>query len=257
MKYAIIGGTGVYSAGSSASVKPLEMKNEYGTAVLDLVEADGTEVAFLARHGANHSVPPHRINYRANIQALKDLGVEYCLATCAVGSLNENFPPGSLVVLKDYLEFTKAREATFCDGTGTKVFHTGMHDPYCQTLRRELYRTAKERGVSFAGDAVYVTVEGPRFETAAEIRFFQSIGGDIVGMTNYPEAALAKEAGIHYAAVGIITNWCVGVGGGMEVHDIQGIMDRNKKAVIDLFLSVFRTLPPEDGCSCKHSVIIL
>lgn len=257
MKYAIIGGTGVYSAGSSASVKPLEMKNAYGTALLDLVDADGIEVAFLARHGANHSVPPHRINYRSNIQALKDLGVEYCFATCAVGSLNEEFAPGEMVVLKDYLEFTKGREATFCDGTGTEVFHTGMHDPYCQMLRKALYRVAQEKNIRFSGDAVYVTAEGPRFETAAEIRFFQSLGGDVVGMTNYPEVALAKEAGLHYAAVGIITNWCTGVGGAIELHDIQGVMDKNKESVIDLFLSTFRRLPSKDHCSCKQSVITL
>lgn len=257
MKYAIIGGTGVYSAGSSASVKPLEMKNVYGTALLDIVEADGLKIAFLARHGANHSVPPHRINYRANIQALKDLGVEYCFATCAVGSCNEAFAPGEMVVLKDYLEFTKGRESTFCDGTGTEVFHTGMHDPYCQMLREELYRAAAKKNVSFSGDAVYVTAEGPRFETAAEIRFFQSLGGDVVGMTNYPEVALAKEAGLHYAAVGIITNWCTRIGGAIELHDIQGAMDKNKKTLIALFQSVFKNISSEDRCSCKQSVIVL
>lgn len=257
MKYAIIGGTGVYSAGSSGAVKKFEAKNEYGTAILDLVETEGIEVAFLARHGADHSVPPHRINYRANIQALKDLGVEYCFATCAVGSVNEAYPPGEMVVLNDYLEFTKAREATFSDGNGKDVVHAGMHDPYCRMLREALYREAGERGVRFLGDAVYVTTEGPRFETAAEIRFFRSLGGDIVGMTNYPEVALAKEAGIHYAAVGIVTNWCTGVGGEIELHDIQGAMDKNKKAVIELFLSIFKNMRAEESCTCRQSLITL
>lgn len=254
MKYAIIGGTGVYSAGDG---KREELKNEYGTAIVDIVKIDGIEVAFLARHGANHSSPPHLINYRANIKALKDLGVEFVYATCAVGSMNKNYGVGEVVVINDFLEFTKNRISTFFDGDEKGVKHVLMNEPYCPYLNDEFRKHAVKRDLEIKGDAVYVTAEGPRFETAAEIRFYQQIGGDVVGMTNFPESVLAKELGLCYSAIGIITNWCTGLDDGIELHDISGAVNKNKEKMIHTFIDVFKSGLENGKCACGDSLISL
>ena len=190
---AIIGGTGVYDSGYKNTTKKLNTK--YGEVELDIINIDGEDIVFLARHGKGHSVPPHLINYRANIMALKELGVEYIYATAAVGSCNENYYPGDIVVIKDFIDFTKSRPMTFFEGGDEPVKHVDMSDPYCKNMREKFYNTVKEFELDIKGDAVYICTEGPRFETASEIKMYKSLGGDVVGMTNVPEVVLAKELG--------------------------------------------------------------
>lgn len=251
MKYAIIGGTGVYSAGIS---KKEEVKNEYGTASVDIVTIDGEEICFLARHGSGHSLPPHLINYRANIKALKDLGVEYIYSTCAVGSMNLNYKIGDVVIINDFIEFTKARQSTFFDGSNG-VKHIKMDEPYCNYLIEEFRNEAKKHSLKIKGDAVYITTEGPRFETASEISFYKNIGGDVVGMTNYPEVVLAKELGMCYSAIGIITNWCTGMSNTFSAHDIETAISKNKEKIIDTCLSIFKNGLNKGKCQCDNSII--
>ncbi|MFA5576291.1 MAG: S-methyl-5'-thioinosine phosphorylase [Tissierellaceae bacterium] len=252
---AIIGGTGVYNAGNRSRIE--RVKTKYGQVELDLVNIQGEDIVFLARHGRGHSLPPHLINYRANMMALKEMGVNYIYATAAVGSSNENYGPGDIVVIKDFLDFTKVRPITFFEGGEEAVRHVDMSDPYCQNMREKFYHMAGKMGLPIKGDAVYVCTEGPRFETASEIRMFQRLGGDVVGMTTVPEVVLAKELAMCYSTIGIITNWCTGMKGDISIHDIQGSISRNKEKMTDVFIEVFKHGLDQDSCSCRNSIIEL
>jgi len=255
LKYAIIGGTGNYGAGIPNRIEIIH--TEYGRVELDIIDYDGIEVAFLSRHGKSHGLPPHKINYRANMAALKKAGVEYVFATCAVGSCNKKFPVGSIVLIKDFLDFTKNRASTFFDGENG-VSHVDMSDPYCTNLRSVFINKISGEKLDYKGDAVYVCTEGPRFETASEIRYYGSIGGDVVGMTNVPEVVLAKELGMCYCAVGIITNWCTGfTGEDISLHEIAGSVDKNKSTLTDIFMDIFSMELGKDNCSCKDALINL
>ena len=247
MKYAIIGGTG-FESGIDGDKRLLS--NEYGEALA--VESEN--FVFLSRHGENHGTPPHKINYRANILALKDLGVKFVISTSAVGSMNENFCPSELVLLKDFLDFTKGREETFFE---EKVSHVKMDEPYCPNLNKLLESEFIERNMPYTGRAVYAATNGPRFETAAEISFYKKIGADVVGMTNVPEVSLAKELGLCYASVGIITNWATGFGAPTNISEINDSLKRIKEDLLKVFLNIFKREISDEECQCKNSLIIM
>lgn len=251
---AIIGGTGVYGTSHNSRVE--KVKTKFGEVELDVVNIDGEEIVFLARHGKEHSKPPHLINYKANMMALKEYGVKYIYATAAVGSCNENYGPGDVVVINDFLDFTKSRSVTFFEGGDEPVKHVDMSDPYCKNMRDKFYHFSKELGLDIKGEAVYICTEGPRFETASEIKIYKNIG-DVVGMTSVPEVVFAKELGMCYSAIGIITNWCTGIGGEIAIHDIQGSVDKNRENITDVFIKVFKEGLDQDNCSCNNSIIQL
>ena len=256
MRKAIIGGTGVYDAFEDAQAHVI--LTAYGDVSYDLVKKGDLEIVFLARHGKGHSVPPHKINYRANMMALKMLEVDEIYATCAVGSMNDAFEPGDVVVINDFLDFTKDRVKTFFDGDENKVAHVEMTDPYCKSLRKRFVSGVASTAIAYKGEAVYVCTEGPRFETAAEIRMYRHLGGDVVGMTNIPESVLAKELGLCYSAVGVITNWCTGIEGKqIEGHQISASLAKNKTLLTELFVSLFEAPQAERECKCDHSLIVL
>ncbi|WP_018133290.1 S-methyl-5'-thioadenosine phosphorylase [Effusibacillus pohliae] len=253
-EFAIIGGTGVYDPGMLESVAFRTVETPYGEAYVTLGEYAGRSVAFLARHGKGHAVPPHKVNYRANIYALRELGVTQVLATAAVGSVRREYPPGSLVLIDDFIDMTKSRSSTFHEGEDG-VVHIDMTDPYCGRLRQQVAAVAKAEGIDLIQGGTYVCTEGPRFETAAEIRMYAQWGGDVVGMTSVPEVVLAKEAEMCYAAVAIVTNYCTGISETALTH--QEVVDR-MKANIDqvrrLFFRVIETGTGERTCSCPHAL---
>ena len=256
MRKAIIGGTGVYDAFEHAETQSI--LTAYGEVTYDLITTEGIEIVFLARHGKKHDLPPHKINYRANMMALKMLEVDEIYATCAVGSMNDNFEPGEVVLITDFLDFTKNRVQTFFEGGDTRVAHVEMTDPYCMSLRKRFEESVSEYGIDYKGEAVYVCTEGPRFETAAEIRMYRQVGGDVVGMTNIPESVLAKELGLCYSAVGVITNWCTGIEGKViEGHQIDASMQKNKAQLTQLFVKLLKASDSERFCRCDRSLIIL
>ena len=255
MKKAIIGGTGIYDIGEGSYSKIVNTK--YGDVEVDIVNINGEEIVFLARHGKNHSAPPHLINYRANMKALEELGVKYVYASAAVGSCNENYAPGDVVVIKNFMDFTKVRPITFFEGGDEPVKHTDMGDPYCKNLRNKFYEAAKHESIDIKGEGVYVCTEGPRFETEYEIKMYKNLGGDVVGMTNVPEVVLAKELGMCYSAIGIITNWCTGIKGEITLHDIQGTLSKNKEYISRTFLRVFSGNLNQQECNCKNAIIEL
>lgn len=208
----VIAGTGFYSLAALEGARAEQVETRFGTAAVTLGKWHGQEVVFLTRHGAGHSVPPHLVNYRANIAALAQLGVEDVFAINVVGGVDPNLPPGSLVCIDDFLDFTKSRAVTLFDGsTPEGVVHKDMLDAYNPELRAELLAAAKQIGVQMQDGGVYACFEGPRFETPAEIRMCAMLGATVVGMTGVPEVTLALEAGLRYAAVSLIVNPAAGL----------------------------------------------
>ncbi|HUU55148.1 MAG TPA: S-methyl-5'-thioadenosine phosphorylase [Armatimonadota bacterium] len=252
MRFGVIGGTGVYrlTTGEKGGDQ-MEVETAYGGVLVDRIRLADAEVAFIARHGGEHNIPPHRVNYRGNIAALKKLGVTNILASAAVGSLVESMPPGALSVLTQFIDWTRGRPSTFFDGEGGEVVHVDMTEPYCPHLREELSTAAEALGEKVHLEATYVCAEGPRFETPAEIRMFRQMGGDLVGMTSVPEVVLAREAGICYAAVAIVTNWAAGVSGEPVEHGrVSEFMGRQTPRVRALFEEAI-SAHKETDCSCR------
>ncbi len=251
MDLAIIGGTGLYDPGVLEEPRSLVASTPFGTASLFVGRRGGREVAFLARHGTDHGVPPHRVNYRANIWALRQIGVRRIVATAAVGSLREALPPGHVVLVDQFLDFTRGRPSTFFD---TSVQHTDMTEPYCPGLRGLLANAAERAGVPATVGGTYVCTEGPRFETPAEIRMFAAMGGDVVGMTGVPEVVLAREAGLHYAAIAIVTNFAAGISPNPLTHEeVVGVMSQNADALRALCLDVAERVGEAGPCRCAGS----
>ncbi len=208
----IIGGTGMGAAWLAGEAR--EVETPFGTASLTICPQDGGgEIALVARHGEGHSVAPHRVNYRANIAALKAWGASAALATSAVGSLRADLTPGDFVVLDDLLDMTRGEPVTFVRDGGA-VTHADMSAPYDPALRGILLQTAGDMAPARVHDGgVYLCVSGPRYETAAEVRLFASWGAAVVGMTGAPEVVLCREAGLPYAGVALVTNYATGLGG--------------------------------------------
>jgi len=256
IQYCIIGGTGVYDSGAASD--KVFVQTEFGEVEVDIAEVQGNSIAFLARHGKQHGIPPHRINYRANLKALQKIGVNQIFATAAVGSLNPDFPTGSLVLLADFLDMTKQRSLTFFEGDADGAKHVNMEDPYCVNLRQKLGEIAIQHKVHFKGDAVYICTEGPRFETEAEIKMMRQWGADVVGMTSVPEVVLAKELGMCYASVGLVVNMATGMESGpIQLAEIKEMLSRNKEKINRMFLDIFSKKPDQQNCACADSIVCL
>ncbi len=221
---AVITGTGVaehFEVGA-----PKRLKTEYG----QIFVSRSIEGAFyvLPRHGPGHKVPPHRVNYRANIAGLHSLGVTMVIATSAVGSMNPEFRVGELGLAGQFLDFTKSRRSTFFD---REVGHTDMTEPYSRMLNDAILEAGNSAGVKLRVGLVYVCAEGPRYETAAEIKMFRMLGGDVVGMTGVPEVVLANEMGMSYSSIVIATNWAAGMQEKVSHEEVIGVMKKEGAAV--------------------------
>ena len=253
MKIAIIGGSGVYDPRILENTREERIETPYGVAALKVGTYQGEEVGFMPRHGEKHSVPPHKVNYRANIWALKELGVERVMATAAVGSVNPAMKPGDFVIVDDFLDFTKTRVYTFFDGDEMGVVHTDFTEPYCQEVREVLLRAARELRIPVHDGGVYVCMEGPRYETPAEIRMVQRLGGDLVGMTNAPEVVLAKELGLCYGLVAMVTNLAAGISPVPLAHqEVLAVMDANAEKIKSLAMRTIEVMPRERRCCCRR-----
>jgi 5'-methylthioinosine phosphorylase len=189
-------------------------RTAYGepSAALAFGKVNGRDIVFLARHGEGHGIAPHEINYRANIWALKEAGVQGVVAVATVGGIRREFGPGALVVPDQIVDYTWGRRSTFFEGTGAKVTHIDFTEPYAGALRARILAAAKACGEAVADGGVYAATQGPRLESAAEITRLERDGADLVGMTGMPEAALAREAGIEYAAIAVVANHAAGRG---------------------------------------------
>jgi 5'-methylthioinosine phosphorylase len=214
IELAVIGGTGVYALADLGDVQSHMPQTRYGLAssAIRIGTLAGRRVAFLARHGEGHSVPPHRINYRANLAALKMLGATRVLALNTVGGITAACSPRALVCPDQLIDYTWGRVSTICEEEGSEVLHIDFGDPYTATLRTEVLDAARRAGVAVVDGGCYGATQGPRLETKAEIARMRRDGCDLVGMTGMPEAGLARELGLDYACLGIVANWAAGAG---------------------------------------------
>ena len=216
---AVIGGTGLYRIAELDNVDTHQPPTRYGalSGPVRVGTLEGLRVAFLARHGEGHSVPPHRVNYRANLAALKEVGATRVLALNTVGGITERFGPRVLACPDQLIDYTWGRISTICEEPGSEVQHVDFGDPYTPLLRRKLLAAARVTGAKLVDGGCYGATQGPRLETRAEIARMRRDGCDLVGMTGMPEAGLARELGLDYACLAIVANWAAGCGDGEEI----------------------------------------
>lgn len=250
---AVIGGSGLY-----ALLEPAEdylPDTPYGrpSDPITVAEVAGRRVAFLPRHGRAHQLPPHRIPYRANVWALRELGVTQILAPCAVGGLRPEFGPGAFVLPDQLIDRTYARVQTFYD---TAAVHISFADPYCPDGRAAVLTTAAEQQLEVADGGTMVVVEGPRFSTRAESQWHAAIGGTLVNMTGHPEAVLARELAMCYTAIALVTDFDAGVPGerGVTQQEVFQVFGANLDRMRSLLLAALGRLPTERTCECRSAV---
>lgn len=238
MLTAIIGGSGLAELEGFTITHREVMRTEYGepSGPLTFGQISGREVVFLNRHGPGHTIPPHRVNYRANVFAMKQAGVERIIAINAVGGITDNLKAAGLVIPDQIIDYTYTREHTFYGSEHGPVKHVDFTYPYTEKLRDILIHTATENGISITPTGTYAATQGPRFETAAEINRMERDGATIVGMTGMPEAILARELDINYAMIAVVSNAAAGRSGGeISVEDIlsklQMGMDRTRELI--------------------------
>lgn len=251
----IIGGTGVYDPKLLESAEEIEAETKYGAASdkITVGTYQGKKVAFLPRHEKGHKIPPHMINYRANISALKELGVQRILAPQAVGSLQEKFKPGDLVVPDQFIDRTTARESTFYPGP--KVCHISVADPFCNELRELLIKTGKSLKLKLHEKGTYICIQGPRFSTKTESNLFRSWKADVIGMTLIPECVLAREAEICYSPISMVTDYDVWKQGrNVSIEEILKTMKANEDKVKNLLKEIIPKIPEKRTCICKDAL---
>ena len=225
MAVGLIGGSGLEEFLESSVYRSLD--TPYGPVKYIDSEVSGVRVIFIPRHGPGHEYPPHRVNYRGNIYAFRLLGVDKVIATSAVGGIDESLHPGMMVIVDQFIDFTK-RFITFYD---RHVVHVDVSRPYCPAINRILYRVGRDLGVRVRLGGTYVCTEGPRFETPAEINMFRLMGATVVGMTNVPEVVLAREAGLHYSLISIVTNYAAGMQERVSAEEVVQVMERATEGV--------------------------
>ena len=209
MKIGVIGGSGLDNPGLLIDYEEKQIETPYGnpSSAIACGKINGIEVCILPRHGKKHEIPPTQVNYRANISALKQLGCTHIIATTAAGSLKERIMRGDLVILDQFIDFTKQRKITFYDRFEKEPVHVSLADPFSEFLRKKLIQSCEELGLDFHPNGTVITIEGPRFSTRAESVLFRSWGADLVNMSIAPEAILAREAGIEYAVIAMSTDY--------------------------------------------------
>ena len=216
---AIIGGTGLYQIAALENVETREGDSVYGkpSAPVRIGYLGGKKIAFMARHGEGHSVAPHKVNYRANMRCLKDLGITKVLAINAVGGITDAFGPRVVSVPDQIIDYTYGRLHSLSEEPGSEVLHVDFTEPYCAKLRANILRAAKKIEMPIVDFGCYGATQGPRLETRAEITRMRRDGCDLVGMTGMPEAGLARELGLDYACLALVANWAAGCGDGAEI----------------------------------------
>ena len=250
----IVGGSGFYSF--LDDVEHVELDTPYGapSAPIALGAVDGARVAFLPRHGRKHELPPGRINYRANIWALREVGVRRILGPNASGALHADIALGEFVVCDQFVDRTKGRADSFYEGPETT--HVSAADPYCPELRALVIDAAKELEISVRDGGTVVTIEGPRFSTRAESRWFSEMGWDVVNMTAYPEGHLARELELCYASISMVTDHDVGVAGADPVsHEaVVRVFSENNERLRELLRAVIPRIGPQPRDVCATAL---
>jgi len=250
----IIGGTGFYDRHLVKNGREMRLSTPYGppSDLIVVGELNGRKVAFLPRHGKKHTIRPTDVNSRANIYALKELGVQRILAPSTVGSLREEYKPGDLVFVDQFIDRTTKREQSFY--TGPKVCHISVAEPMCPDLRKILIEVAEEMKISYHKTGTYVCIEGPRFSTKAESKMFRSWSADVVGMTVVPECVLAREAEICYASIATVTDYDVWKDHPVSAGEVASTMKQNIEKVKKVIIKTIAKIPKERTCECKDAL---
>ncbi|MEH0980850.1 S-methyl-5'-thioadenosine phosphorylase [Micromonospora sp. CPCC 205556] len=250
---AVIGGSGLYALLDGATEHVVDTPYGAPSDPVTIAEVGGRPVAFLPRHGRDHRYPPHLIPYRANLWALRSLGVRQVLAPCAVGGLRPELGPGTFVVPDQLIDRTSGRAQTYYD---RGAVHVPFGDPYCPVGRRTLLTAAAGRDVPAVDGGTVVVVEGPRFSTRAESRWFASMGGTVVNMTGHPEAVLARELALCYTSIALVTDLDAGVEAGQSVtqEEVFRVFAENTDRLRGVLLDALAALPADRDCPCGHAL---
>ena len=253
----VFGGSGFYSF--LENTKEVRVETPYGAPSdkFTIGEIAGRKVAFLPRHGREHQIPAHMVNYRANIYAMKELGVTRILGPCAVGSLQPDVQRESFVICDQFVDRTSGRKDTFYDGPITT--HISSADPYCPELRSLMHDTCQTRGIDVRASGTVVVIQGPRFSTRSESKWFSSQGWEVINMTQYPEVVLARELEMCYVNISLVTDYDVGIEGQMELapvtaDDIIRILNANNARLKDVIFDVVPKIPRERTCPCATAL---
>jgi 5'-methylthioadenosine phosphorylase len=255
-KIGLIGGSGLYDIKGFVLKQKKSVTTAFGKPSDQyLIGSIGdTEIVFLPRHGKKHNIPPHMINYRANIWGFKKLGVDRIISISAVGGIKKGLKPGDIVILDQTMDMTKNRRSTFYDGKNG-VVHIDFTEPYCPELRRTALKAGRQAGVTLKNGGNYVAVEGPRLETAAEIKSFKLLGGDVVGMTGMPEASLAREAAICYSGISVVANYAAGISKTkLTVPEVMEAMHASTEKLKRMLEKIFTLVSEERSCSCGDAL---
>lgn len=248
---AVIGGTGLETLLGNA--ERVRVGTPHGLPPpISVGELEGKPVAFLPRHGVHHHLPPHRVNYRANIYALHEMGVEQILATNAVGAINPDLKPGDLVIPHDLIDFTRLRPPTFYDQA--PVTHIDVSELYCPEVRRILVKSTEKHAPRAWDRAVLLCTEGPRYETPAEIEMFRRLGCDVVGMTGAPEAVLARELEMCYATVCVVSNMAAGMQRRLTAKEVVEAAVGTMPVIRQVLVETIKNLPKARSCPCAGAL---
>ncbi|RMH06545.1 MAG: S-methyl-5'-thioadenosine phosphorylase, partial [Aquificota bacterium] len=264
------GGSGLYEMEGLEVVDRLRLTTPFGEPSSDIVVAKvgDKKVCFLSRHGKGHTYPPHLVPYRANLWALKELGVKRVLAICAVGSINRFFRPGDFVLVDDLLDFTKNRVGTYYEGKFSvkvegedkpsrllregKVVHIDVSQLYCPQMRKVLMEVLDVLKLTYHPSGTYACTEGPRFETPAEIRALERLGADVVGMTGHPEGVLARELTMCYASLCVVANPAAGIASQrLTSKEVIELMEKKEGEIKKIIVEFVKLLPEERTCGCE------
>ncbi len=253
----VFGGSGFYSLIENAREVTIETPFGAPSEKLALGEISGKKVAFLPRHGKDHRYPPHMINYRANLYAMKMLGVKRIIAPTACGSLKAEVKPGSMVVADQVVDRTTGRKDTFFDGPVTA--HPSFADPYCPQMRPLAIDALKSLGIETHERGTIVVIQGPRFSTRAESKWFSDAGWEVINMTQYPESYLAREMEICYVNISLITDYDVGLEGQQGIkpvshHDVIEVFKSNNERVKGAIHKIIENLDPNQTCACQNAL---
>jgi 5'-methylthioadenosine phosphorylase len=250
-RIAIIGGSGLEDLLQGSRI--LQLDTPYGPVPpISIGSVGNEEVAFLPRHGPRHDVPPHKVNYRANLSALKQLQVQRVIATNAVGAINSSYGPGDLAIVEDILDMTKARTSTYFESA--PVTHIDVSQPYCPELRKILIESCKGSSARTWDNAILATTEGPRYETPAEIRMLRTLGADVVGMTGAPEVFLAREQEMCYSALCFISNRAAGMQEKLSAREVTEIGKKVMPEVLTIMRKAVERIPNERRCPCTRAM---
>ncbi len=253
----VFGGSGFYRFFKKASILKVETPYGLPSAPLTISRVAGKEVAFLPRHGIHHEFPPHMVPFRANMRAFKGLGVKRVIGPNAVGSLKPDVEPGDIVFCDQFVNFTSGRRDTFYDGPLTT--HVSTADPYCPEMRKVGIEAAAKLGLKAHASGTVVVIQGPRFSTRAESRFFSGQGWDVINMTQYPEVVLARELEMCYLNIALATDYDAGLEGNPEVkpvshEDVLRVFNKNIGRLKELVGEIVKGLPEKRSCGCGSAL---